>query len=479
MRLPDVPIAENEIRIGPQPGPQTAFLTSKAQICVYGGAASGGKTYGILLDPLTHLALRPVRNFSATIFRRETKQITLQGGIWDESCNIYTFAGGKPVKGLLEWRWSRFGTRLNFAHLFEEKDKYSYQGAQIPYIGWDELTHFSEDQFFYLFGRNRSKCGVIPRTRATCNPDADSWVKKLLAPWVDDTYPIPAESGEIRWFIRDGTALNWLKPGQRHPEATSVTFIAATIYDNKIFMQADPGYITRLKALSLVERRRLLYGDWNIRTAGNKFKRQWFEIVDAAPPQEERVKTVRRWDLAASEPSESYRDPDYTAGVKVCKTGDGTFYVEHVAHDRLTPGKVENLVCATAQQDGRGVAVRIEQEPGSSGVSVIDRYVTLLQGYDIAGVKSTGSKEVRADPVSAQCEAHKVKLVRGHWNDGFLNELEAFPTKGVHDDRVDGFCGAMDDLFGPSPDDQIAWARNYLEAIRGSSGVGQKEQEAR
>lgn len=474
LSLPDVAVGDNEIRIGPQPGPQTMFLTSRAQITIYGGAASGGKTVGLLLDPLMYLALRPVRNFMATIFRRETKQITQQGGIWDESMNFYPLAGGKPVKGYLEWRWPQYGTRLNFSHLFEEKDKFGYQGAQIPYIGFDELTHFTEDQFFYLFSRNRSACGVTPRTRGTVNPDADSWVKKLLAPWVDDTYDGPAaESGEIRWFVRDGSSINWLLPGQRHPDATSVTFIAATIYDNKIFMKADPGYITRLKALSLLERRRLLYGDWNIRKAGNKFRREWFEIVDSAPPDEERLKTVRRWDLAASEPSEGYPDPDWTAGVKVTKTKDGLFYVEHVARNRRTPGGVEALVTGMAAQDGRGVAVRMEQEPGSSGVSVIDRYLTLLQGWDFAGVKSTGSKEVRADPVSSQAEGRKIKLVRGHWNDAFLNELEAFPTKGVHDDQVDAFCGAMEDLFGQSPDDAIAWARSYLAQVYRTKDEGQ------
>lgn len=477
LALPDVQLSDNEIKLGPQPGPQTMFLTSKAQICVYGGAASGGKSFGILLDPLPYLALKPVRGFYATIFRRETKQITQPGGLWDESMNIYSLAGGTPVKGLLEWRWPRYGTRLNFAHLYEEKDKFAYQGAQIPYIGFDELTHFSEDQFFYLFSRNRSACGVIPRMRATCNPDSESWVKKLLAPWVDDTYPVPAQSGEIRWFVRSGDGIHWLLPGERNPEATSVTFIAATIYDNKIFMAKDPGYITRLKALSFVERRRLLYGDWNIRKAGNKFKRQWFEIVDAAPA--ERIKTVRAWDLAATEVDEAHRDPDWTVGIKVSRGKDGVFYVENMQRDRLSPNKVERLVRNTAEQDGKKTLVRIEQEPGSSGVHLISRYKTaVLAGFNVTGVKPTGNKEVRADPVSSQAEAGNIKIVRGHWNDAFLNELEAFPTKGIHDDQVDALSLAMECLLGRTFDERIEWSKRYLEVISGrAADEQQKEQE--
>ncbi len=61
-----------------------------------------------------------------------------------------------------------------------EKNCYDWQGTEIAYLGFDELTHFTEKQFYYLLSRNRSVSGVKPYVRATCNPDADSWVAKLI-----------------------------------------------------------------------------------------------------------------------------------------------------------------------------------------------------------------------------------------------------------------------------------------------------------
>lgn len=443
----EVQVKDGETALGPQAGPQTEFMRSRARIVVYGGSASGGKSWGLLYSASRFAARQPVKGYGAVIFRRETKQITQEGGLWDESQILYALMGGKPYRTPpYRWEWPRYGTKVSFNHLHEEKDKTAYQGAQIPFIGWDELTHFSEDQFFYLFSRNRSTCGVTPRVRATCNPDSESWVKNFLSPWVDDSYPLPAKSGEIRWFVRDGSAIRWLKPGEYDSEAISVTFIAATIYDNPIFMKANPGYINTLKALNYVDRRRLLFGDWNIRKAGNKFKRVWFgELVDNPPVEFEKV--VRFWDLAATEVSESSPDPDFTAGVKVGKGKDGFYYVLHVVYDRLSPLKVETLIKTTADSDGKKCTVWIEQEPGASGVNTVTHYrLRVLQGFPFYASKHVTDKEARANPVSSMAEGGGIKVVRGYWNDAFFSNVESFPTKGIHDDITDAFCGAFEQL---------------------------------
>ena len=84
--------------ISGQPGPQTDFLRSSADICVYGGAAGGGKTVGLVLEPLRH-ATR-VANFTAVFLRRSTPQITNPGGLWDESQEFYPRVGGTPHVGM-------------------------------------------------------------------------------------------------------------------------------------------------------------------------------------------------------------------------------------------------------------------------------------------------------------------------------------------------------------------------------------------
>lgn len=432
--------------IAPQAGPQTAFLATDVDVAVYGGAAGGGKSWALLLDALYFAALKPVPDFGAVIFRRTSPQITQQGGLWDESGKLYPFAGGTPKQDPLQWVWPQFRTRVRFAHMQYESDRFNWQGSQIPYIAFDELTHFTEGQFFYMLSRNRSICGVKPRMRATTNPDADSWVKVFLAPWVDDAYPDPAQSGEVRWFYRDAGQLLWLRhPDQRPAHVAedhlkSGTFIAATLTDNPKLMAADPSYKANLLALPLVERERLLAGSWSIRPSGNLFKRHWFKIIDAAPTTA--VETVRRWDLASTEPRKGATDPDWTCGVKMCRTAEGAFCILDVIFIRETPGAVKALVKQTAELDGRRVTIRFAQDPGQAGKAQLHDYVTLLNGFPVGGEPETGDKVTRAGPFSSQCEAGNVSLVHGPWIEQYLNQLTAFPVPQIHDDAVDASSGA-------------------------------------
>src|SRR6202035_2042666 len=131
--------------ISAQPGPQTEFLQTAADICIYGGAAGGGKTVGLILEPLRHVGR--VANFTAVFFRRTTPQITNPGGLWDESQNFYPRLGGTPHLRAQEWRWPR-GGKIKFSHLQLATTVYDWQGAQITLICFDELTHFTAHHFF-------------------------------------------------------------------------------------------------------------------------------------------------------------------------------------------------------------------------------------------------------------------------------------------------------------------------------------------
>lgn len=442
-----------------QDGPQRAFGTTSADIAIYGGAAFGGKTYALLIEPLRHTFL--TKGFGAVIFRRTNKIIRQEGGLWAESETIYPLYEGMPRESVLKWDFPPYGNTISLAGMELERNKYDWKSTQIPLICFDQLEEFSEGQFFYLLSRNRSQCGVSPYVRATCNPDPDSFVAKLCSWWIgDDGYAIPERSGVVRYFTRRGDDLVF--GGTRAEvvaecpdivdpvhEIKSLTFIAASFEDNKIGTAGDPGYIGNLRALSMVERERLLRGNWKVRAAaGMYFRRSWFEVVDTLPAGERR--TCRAWDLAATTVKEG-ADPSFTASVRMSRDKDGTYYIEHAEHFRESPSKVETMMRNTATQDGRGVTVRIPQDPGQAGKSQAKRFVSMLAGHNVRAKPVTGDKVTRASGLSAQVEAGNVKVLQGAWNDEFFNELENFPD-GAHDDLVDAASDAFDHLTtGPRP----------------------------
>lgn len=270
--------------------PQRMFLETEADICVYGGAAGGGKSYGLLLGAAQHM---DAPGYEAVIFRRTSPQITSGGSLWDTSVKVYGGLG-KPLRGDLEWRFPN-GNKLQFRHLQHEENKLAWQGAQLAFIGFDELTHFTESQFFYLVSRLRSVCGVKPHLRATCNP-APGWVKSFLAQWIDEHYSGPggpARPGELRWFVRINDSMVWDVSREalreRVPELAdedfapiSVTFIPASLADNVDMASADPTYRAKLLSLPLVEMRRLLLGDWEV--FEGSFYSEFSESVHTIPP---------------------------------------------------------------------------------------------------------------------------------------------------------------------------------------------------
>lgn len=202
-------MAKRQIVIKPQPAPQEAFLATPADVCIYGGAAGGGKTYGLLMEAMRH---KSDPDFGAVIFRRNYTQVTAQGGLWDSSRSLYRYIRGAMSRKTPKLHWEfPSGAKVNFAHLGSDDDCESWQGSQIAMIGFDELTHFSRYQFFYMLSRNRTDSDVKPYIRATCNPDADSWVAEFISWWIDqDTgYPIPERSGKIRYMVRINDELIW------------------------------------------------------------------------------------------------------------------------------------------------------------------------------------------------------------------------------------------------------------------------------
>ena len=432
------------IEIKPQPR-QELFLSSPADIVIYGGAAGGGKTWSILVEPLRHMGNKL---FGAVTFRRTIPEITNEGGLWDEAEIMYPQLGAKPNQNDRQFTF-RSGSRVTFAHLQHDKDRLSWKSAQIPLIQFDQLETFTAIQFFYMLSRNRSMCGVKPYVRATANPEP-GWLADFLAWWIgEDGYAILERSGKIRWMIRENNITYWSDNYDEldadHPESSpkSVTFILSTIYDNQILLKADPGYLANLQALNYVDRERLLGdgkrgGNWKIQPAAGKlFNKSWFEIVPAAPAG---GKVMRFWDLAAT----AKKQADFTASVKG-KMVNGITYIMDMTAEQIDPAATDSAMKNLAAQDGALCRMRFEREGGASGKRDAVAIVKFMQGYDCRGISPQGDKITRAKPLAAQALAGNVKLVEGPWNTDYLTHMHGQPDL-PNDDIMDASSGLYNEL---------------------------------
>ena len=457
-------------RVEPNPGPQAAALASPADMLFYGGQAGGGKTVALLLDAARDV---DVEGYAAAIFRRTSPLITHPGGLWPASWELYPALEGKPRHSPhLEWRFPS-GAVVRFAHCQHEADRLQWKGAQIAMLGFDQVEEFTRAIFWYLWSRNRSTCGVRPRVRATCNPvppddPIGGWLHELIGWWIgEDGLPIEERAGALRWFLRVRDELVWFDSPEAALEfrdvegmpdtvgPTSVTFIPARLEDNPVLMEKAPSYAAKLEALSSVERARLRGGNWLVReTAGTVFDRAWFPLVDALPGHG--FTAVRFWDKAGTAGGRGAE----TAGVKVLADHlHGWYYVADVVHGRWGDMEREAVIRQTAEADGRGVKIRVEQEPGSGGKDSARATVRMLAGYDVRArpAAGQGSKVERARPLAAQSEAGNVRVLRAPWAETFLAQAHSFPLGLI--DVIDAAVGAFNELALKESGAAVAAAR--------------------
>lgn len=150
---------------------------------------------------------------------------------------------------------------------------------------------------------------------------------------------------------------------------------------------------------------------------------------------------VRSWDIAASEKKQA----DYTASCLMVSTSKGYRIVLDMSLDRVTPGDRDQLIRSTAERDGTGIAVYIEEEGGGSGKDLIYNYTKLLPEFNVIGHRPSVDKITRAQTVSSWVQWGLVVFVRGEWNNQVFAQLKAFPN-GDHDDAVDALSSAFNRL---------------------------------
>ena len=231
-------VAEENVIFRPNDGPQTDFLAASETDVLYGGAAGGGKSYAMLVDPL-RFAHRAAHR--ALILRRSMPELR---ELIDKSRELYpkAFPGCKYKEVEKLWNFPS-GAKIEFGFLERDADVYRYQGQAYSWIGFDEITHqATEFSWNYLASRLRTTDPeIIPYMRCTANPGGVGahWVKKR---YIDPSPPYESFKGA------DGLTRK---------------FIPARLDDNP-YLANDGRYEQMLKALPPTQRKQLLEGDWNV-----------------------------------------------------------------------------------------------------------------------------------------------------------------------------------------------------------------------
>lgn len=228
---------------------QSLFMERWEDEALYGGAAGGGKSDAVVVEGLRQV---DIPNYKGLILRRTFPQLS---ELIDKSYQYYptVFPDAKYNKQEHTWRFGS-GAKIRFGACQYEEDKYNYQGQQYDFIGFDELTHFTQTQYQYILSRNRaSGPGTEVYSRATANPGG------VGHGWVKERFIAGKKPMTTQWEAAEIILPN----GKTKKVRRSRIYIPATVFDNQKLLENDPGYLARLAMMPEAEKEALLYGSWD------------------------------------------------------------------------------------------------------------------------------------------------------------------------------------------------------------------------
>ena len=231
----------------PNPGRQEEFLSLPDEIfeAFYGGALGGGKTEALVMLPIVR-GFHLNRWYNGIVFRRTFPQ--LEEHVIPKTRQYYPLVGGKYNETKHIWTFPS-GATQRLGYIDSDAEVYKHDGAEYNYIGWDELTHFTERMYTYLSTRCRSahkKSGLPTIMRSGSNPGGEghTWVKKRFV--------APAPEGRTVIQYKVNGAL-----------VSKAIFIPAKMADNPKLTENDPNYINRLRMLGEREYEAKAEGNWD------------------------------------------------------------------------------------------------------------------------------------------------------------------------------------------------------------------------
>lgn len=234
----------------PQPK-QVQFMQRPEYEALYGGAAGGGKSDALLAEALRQVHIPKYRGL---ILRKTYPQLS---ELIDRSQVLYKKAYPKARYNGSKHYWAfPSGAKIYFGAMHHKQDRTNYQGRQYDFIGFDELTHFSWEEYSYMFSRNRPSSGegtTRVYIRATANPGGigHGWVKERF---IEAAEPLTTIWEESTVVLPDGT---------KRTVRRDRVFVPSSVFDNPALLEEDPNYLGNLALLPEKDRNALLYGDWD------------------------------------------------------------------------------------------------------------------------------------------------------------------------------------------------------------------------
>ncbi len=232
----------------PQPK-QAVFMSRPEYEALYGGAAGGGKSDALVIEAMRQVA---VPYYKGLILRKTFPQLA---ELIDKSLNYYPRAYPRARYNASAHTWTfPSGAKILFGSMQYTKDRTRYQGQAYDFIAFDELTHFTWEEYSYLFSRNRPNGpGTRVYIRATANPGGvgHGWVKERF---VTASKPMTTIWEDVSWRDPDG---------KEHTARQSRIFVPSSVFDNPALLNNDPDYVRRLASMPEAERNALLYGNWD------------------------------------------------------------------------------------------------------------------------------------------------------------------------------------------------------------------------